>query len=81
MQRTKPNERNEVEQEIKELKQQLAEARESRRRVMAQTKCKSCGKEADKKDDYCFGCGNVVCLKCAMQGGHHGVGEHGGIDG
>ncbi len=40
-------------------------------------KCFSCGKDVDPVSDYCYGCGNYVCLECAKKYSHFAGGEHG----
>lgn len=42
-------------------------------------KCYSCNKSIkneDKEANICRGCGHVVCVDCAMAGGHIMGGEH-----
>ena len=41
------------------------------------TRCWSCGKAADRQDDYCYGCGHVVCLACVDRYDHYRDGRHG----
>jgi hypothetical protein len=40
-------------------------------------KCFSCGTKCDAKNDYCYGCGNIVCVECALIYDHMKDGEHG----
>jgi hypothetical protein len=41
------------------------------------TRCWSCGKTADRRADYCYGCKHIVCLACADRYGHYQDGPHG----
>ena len=41
-------------------------------------RCWSCGKAADRKLDYCYGCEHVVCDACFLRYEHGGWGlKHG----
>jgi hypothetical protein len=34
------------------------------------TRCWSCGKTADRREDYCYGCKHIVCLACSYRYDH-----------
>lgn len=39
--------------------------------------CAHCQKNAvDQKDDYCYGCHRLVCVRCCFQGDHFLDGAH-----
>jgi hypothetical protein len=39
-------------------------------------KCRSCGGEAYKEGDFCYGCERVICLKCMGRYDHVLFGAH-----
>jgi hypothetical protein len=41
-------------------------------------KCECCGKEGcDKEQDFCYGCGHIICVDCAEGiGGEHSLATH-----
>lgn len=41
------------------------------------TFCFSCGKPCHKKEDFCYGCSKIVCVKCSNKYDHMGKGRHG----
>jgi rRNA maturation endonuclease Nob1 len=47
------------------------------RKKRARVRCWSCGKSADRKADYCYGCGHIVCLACVDKYHHYLDGRHG----
>jgi hypothetical protein len=40
-------------------------------------KCFSCGIKCDAENDYCYGCGKIVCVDCSEKYGHELNHEHG----
>jgi hypothetical protein len=38
--------------------------------------CSCCGKKADSREDFCYGCQHIVCLRCVRRYGHEGHGMH-----
>ena len=41
--------------------------------------CASCGGEAYTDSDFCYGCDNVICLKCMTDEDHNGWGAKHGL--
>jgi hypothetical protein len=38
--------------------------------------CSVCRERTATHNDYCYGCGAMICMKCLRVGWHHGGGWH-----